>query len=62
MNTLKFTQQSFRNNFKSRFIIFRNKILNELKSNKGKIVSSFAISFFVLNINNFYSKNKKVIF
>ena len=60
MNTLKFTKQTFKIQLKSRFTIFKSKILNEYRINKGKIFSSLAISFIFMNLNNFHLKIKKV--
>lgn len=61
MNTLKFTKLGLNFSLKRKIQNFSNKIFNELKKNKGKILTSFAISFLLLNLEKIHSKNKKVI-
>lgn len=62
MNIMKFGKLEIQNKLKTRFNLFKSKILFEFKNNKSKIISSLAVSFLFLNLNNIYSKNKKVRF
>jgi len=61
MNAFKFTKLCLNFSLKNKIQNFRNKIFNELTKNKGKIFTSFAISFLLFSLDKINSKKKKVI-